>query len=112
MIQAVPPIRPPEPALPVYQILCITPPWQGQALVIPLGNSRLGTAPDCALAMGQGLGISPYHLELSCGDGRLWVMDLESRSGTFVNGQAILRAELREGDQLQVGTLCFRIRKG
>ena len=49
-------------------------------------------------------GVSRHHARLRLETDRLWVDDLESRNGTFVNGQRIeTSVALREGDKLQVG---------
>jgi NADPH-dependent 2,4-dienoyl-CoA reductase/sulfur reductase-like enzyme/ferredoxin len=37
-------------------------------------------------------------------DGRVWIEDLGSTNGTFLNGQRISRAEVKLGDQVRLGT--------
>src|SRR5579872_6709355 len=49
--------------------------------------------------------ISRRHARLVREDGVLYVEDLDSYNGVYVNGDRILgRVELRDGDELQVGT--------
>lgn len=48
--------------------------------------------------------ISPKHCELSAEAGKLYITDLSSSSGTFVNGTAIKhRIQLHDGDVLRLG---------
>lgn len=53
--------------------------------------------------------ISRLHCRLTAGATDLEVMDLESTNGTFVNGQRVQRAVLKEGDMLGVGRVAFTV---
>lgn len=58
------------------------------------------------------LGLSRRHATISCLNNRLIVQDLNSRNGTFVNGQALEKGstqELADGDELRFGNLGMRI---
>lgn len=47
--------------------------------------------------------VSRLHCRLAAGAAELEVVDLASTNGTFVNGQRIDRAVLKDGDRLGVG---------
>jgi len=47
--------------------------------------------------------VSRLHCRLTAGATGLEVVDLESTNGTFVNGQRVTQASLKEGDRLGVG---------
>jgi len=47
--------------------------------------------------------VSRLHCRLTAGATELQVVDLESTNGTFVNGQRVTQASLKEGDTLGVG---------
>jgi pSer/pThr/pTyr-binding forkhead associated (FHA) protein len=47
--------------------------------------------------------VSRLHCRLTAGAAELEVVDLESTNGTFVNGERVERALLRQGDRLGVG---------
>jgi pSer/pThr/pTyr-binding forkhead associated (FHA) protein len=47
--------------------------------------------------------VSRLHCQLTAGAAELEVLDLDSTNGTFVNGQRITKASLKEGDKLGVG---------
>ncbi len=49
--------------------------------------------------------VSRHHARLSSRDGVVYLEDLGSRNGTFLNGRRVTEAiELREGDEIDVGT--------
>jgi hypothetical protein len=52
--------------------------------------------------------ISPYHCSLLHTPLGVWVIDLLSHTGTFLNGQRIRWARLGDGDRLQLGSYCIR----
>jgi transcriptional regulator of acetoin/glycerol metabolism len=54
--------------------------------------------------------ISARHATIRAVDGEWIVEDTGSRNGTFVNGQRITTALLREGDVLQAGRVFFMVR--
>jgi pSer/pThr/pTyr-binding forkhead associated (FHA) protein len=47
--------------------------------------------------------VSRLHCRLTAGATELQVMDLESTTGTFVNGERVTQASLKAGDKLGVG---------
>ena len=51
--------------------------------------------------------LSRQHCHLFTVDGVLFVRDLGSRHGTFVNGQAIRESQVLPGDELCVGLTHF-----
>jgi len=53
--------------------------------------------------------VSKEHGELRQGDDTLWVHDLASRNGTFVDGNRVERAALREGDIIHFADVEFRV---
>lgn len=52
--------------------------------------------------------VSDYHCTIEEVDGALEVHDLASRTGTFVNGNRVMRVRLYPGDQLTVGRTRLR----
>ncbi|MCA9150289.1 MAG: EAL domain-containing protein [Planctomycetales bacterium] len=54
--------------------------------------------------------VSKLHAELFERDGELWLRDLGSTNGTYVNGIRITtEAKLRDGDIVQFATVVFRV---
>lgn len=55
--------------------------------------------------------ISRRHSEIHISGGHLWIRDLGSKNGTFVNQQQIKQAELLEaGDGIAIGKFNFRVK--
>lgn len=53
---------------------------------------------------------SRCHCEVGQIDGSLWVRDLGSKHGVFVNGFHVTSTHLMPGDRLTVGTTSFRVK--
>jgi pSer/pThr/pTyr-binding forkhead associated (FHA) protein len=66
----------------------------------------VGTAPRCKLRL-IGSGVSSYHCSLVRTSAGMWVVDLKSRTGIFVNRTPVEAACLGEGDVLEVGGYQF-----
>jgi len=62
----------------------------------------IGRSSDCALAMPHP-SVSRQHCRIWREDDRYLIEDLGSTNRTYLNGKAITRAELRDGDQISVG---------
>ncbi len=75
----------------------------GETFRLPLGIAVIGRAQDTQIRLIDD-GVSRHHCRIQLEGDRLWVSDLESRNGTFINGQRIdTRTSLRDGDKIQVG---------
>jgi pSer/pThr/pTyr-binding forkhead associated (FHA) protein len=69
----------------------------------------LGRRQDCDLQIPL-MGISRQHCELSVKGAKIFVKDLGSSNGTFVNGKRVQQSqELAPGDRLQVGLVLFTV---
>jgi len=53
--------------------------------------------------------VSRFHCLLERKGDRIWIRDLESANGTFLNGEPITAAFLKDGDSLQVGLTAFDV---
>lgn len=70
---------------------------------------RIGRRPDSDLYLPCS-NVSGSHAEIREEDGQLWVYDLDSTNGTFVNGNRIKqKTRLRARDTIQFGTTVFHI---
>ncbi len=69
-----------------------------------LGPSvTIGRARTCEIALDEP-SISRTHARVTCsGDGNWWLVDLQSRNGTYVDGFRVDRHRLQDGDRLQLG---------
>ncbi len=79
----------------------------GQLFPLDCERAILGRHPECDIVLESGA-VSRHHARILAMDGEFYVEDMNSRNGTFVNGQAVEgRLRLDEGDQLSVCDLVF-----
>jgi pSer/pThr/pTyr-binding forkhead associated (FHA) protein len=69
---------------------------------------RIGRHPMATLRIDDET-VSDFHCELGRINGVLWVRDLGSTHGTFVNGFHVVQSHLMPGDRLTVGMVTFRV---
>lgn len=78
--------------------------------VVLSGISVIGRDPACAVVIGH-RAVSREHAVIRPEEGFGFVIeDLDSRSGTFVNGVRTRKAVLQEGDTIKVGSTVLRVR--
>jgi transcriptional regulator with GAF, ATPase, and Fis domain len=80
----------------------------------PLRKSEFALTDSLAIGSGSSNGIclddpsvSPSHCRISREDGRYFLTDLNSASGTFLNGIPIQHRQLTPGDEISVGNSVF-----
>jgi pSer/pThr/pTyr-binding forkhead associated (FHA) protein len=53
--------------------------------------------------------VSRKHAKISIGPGKIVIEDLGSTNGTFVNGEKVRQARLKEGDRILIGTSILKL---
>src|ERR1700690_1551883 len=56
--------------------------------------------------------VSRKHARIAMQSDQIWIEDLGSTNGTFVNGEKIKRARLKEGDRVLIGTSILKVIAG
>ena len=81
-----------------------------ESFEIPASNVSIsiGRADEAVIRLNDRF-VSRLHCRLELTDGEVIVRDLESRHGTFVNGEAITEAAVQPGDTLMVGMSRLRV---
>jgi pSer/pThr/pTyr-binding forkhead associated (FHA) protein len=70
----------------------------------------IGRSPGCGVAMTDDIYTSTLHARLFRHNDQLWVEDLGSTNGTYVNSEQISQAmRLGKGDLLQIGSTVFEV---
>jgi hypothetical protein len=70
----------------------------------------IGRSPGCGVSMPEDIYTSTLHARLFRRNDQLWVEDLGSTNGTFVNSEQIKQAvRLGKGDLLQIGSTVFEV---
>lgn len=91
----------------------------GELIILREGATVLGRATDCEIYLPDGE-VSRRHscverLREEAGQDRVFVRDLGSTNGTYVNGQRMARAttpqELHPGDVVRVGGHAFKLKR-
>jgi pSer/pThr/pTyr-binding forkhead associated (FHA) protein len=75
---------------------------RGVKLVDLSGRLTIGRSSKCDLSIDRPL-LSRIHAVLSADQGGFSIRDLDSRNGTYVNGERIHRAPLRHHDTIRIG---------
>ena len=92
-----------------FATLRVLAPEARQGELVPIDTEiTVGRGGGCALVLADDQYASTVHARVFRRGNDLFVDDLESRNGTFVNGKRISSTtKLRKGDQLQFGgTVC------
>ncbi len=77
--------------------------------VFPLKElTVIGRANDCDISL-PAAHLSRRHAQLHVVDGLLFVKDLGSANGTFVNGKQVNEARVKRGDELRFDALSFGV---
>jgi hypothetical protein len=75
----------------------------GRTMSLPDGEHDVGRMSDCWLTLDDEL-ASRYHARFIASGGNLELQDLQSRNGTYVNGERIEgRVQLKDGDRVRIG---------
>ena len=78
---------------------------------IPIDRNpfRIGRSANLPLSL-RSEHVSNEHAEIDEQNGKLWIRDLQSTNGTYVNGIKVSDAvALQEGDLIQFAAIAFRV---
>ena len=73
-------------------------PGRGKAFRIYEGKNIIGGNLDCDIVVES---LEPHHFSIRCEGGIVIITDLDSDSGTHINGERILRKEV-ENDEIKI----------
>jgi predicted component of type VI protein secretion system len=81
----------------------------GRAISIKRNKLLIGRAEECDVRP-LSEEVSRRHCAVHVGPAEVWVEDLGSRNGTFVNGERITeRTQVKDGDMIRVGALQLKV---
>jgi len=82
---------------------------KGKVLTLPAEVVTIGRDPEAHIRVNSTV-VSRHHCEIHVRDQKVYLKDLGSRNGTFVNGEAIFgEVKLNPGDTLHVGAMIFQL---
>ncbi len=87
---------------PLATLLVVLGPDQGKSLQLRPGTYRIGRDRHSHLQL-RDTEVSRKHALLEVSEQGMWIEDVGSSNGTFVNGERVDRRELRPGDRIRMG---------
>lgn len=82
---------------------------QGEAFHLYEGRNRIGSSPQCDIHIPDE-GVQDQHLSIRFSSSQWMLTDLDSETGTFLNGKRIYRNELKDGDKIKIGKAVLQIK--
>jgi hypothetical protein len=106
------PPRPPGQAARSYVLRFISGKYQGGEFpIVPEKQILVGRSSDLDMVLVEDM-VSRKHARIAMQADQIWIEDLGSTNGTFVNGEKIKRARLKEGDRVLIGTSILKLIAG
>jgi pSer/pThr/pTyr-binding forkhead associated (FHA) protein len=96
-----------KPAQPQWQIKALTGTISGKMFLID-GTKVMGRDPGCDIVI-NGPHVSRRHAELSMRSNSLWMKDLGSSNGSFLNGKRCEESILKNGDEVKFDAMTFKV---
>ncbi|MFP5376095.1 MAG: FHA domain-containing protein [Acidimicrobiia bacterium] len=92
-------------------VLRVVEPADRRGTAFPLGDElTVGRATSCQVPLPEDSYASQLHARIFRRDGRLWLEDLGSTNGTYLNAKAVTApVALRRGDRVQVGRTVLEV---
>jgi pSer/pThr/pTyr-binding forkhead associated (FHA) protein len=95
-----------------YVLRFISGKYQGGEFPISAGKEIVvGRSSDLDMVLVEDM-VSRKHARILMQPDGIWIEDLGSTNGTFVNGEKIKKAKLKEGDRVLIGTSILKVIAG
>jgi hypothetical protein len=95
-----------------YVLRFISGKYQGGEFPVAVDKQILiGRSSDLDMVLVEDM-VSRKHARIAMQTDQIWIEDLGSTNGTFVNGETIKRARLKEGDRVLIGTSILKLIAG
>jgi hypothetical protein len=92
-----------------YTLSIIEGPHTGEVFSLRKLPALIGRGSGSFIRLDNDLGVSRRHAELYEQDGQLYIKDLKSSHGTYVNSSNIDDRRLKDGDQVQIGITILKV---
>jgi pSer/pThr/pTyr-binding forkhead associated (FHA) protein len=97
------PYDPTEMHAPAAELLSVT---DGKRIPLTMRSTLIGSRDDCDVVL-PARGVEPSHAIIFEREGRRYIRDLRSVSGTWVNNNAVGQIELNDGDDIRIAQAEF-----
>ncbi len=92
-----------------YALRFISGKYQGGEFSLPANREIVvGRSSELDMVLVEDM-VSRRHAKIIVADDQIFIQDLGSTNGTFVNGEKIKRAKLNEGDRILIGTSIIKL---
>ena len=93
-----------------WRLVLVEPPAEAGAAFSIDGEATLGRGGGCTVPLAFDTFVSQVHARAIDRDGTLWIEDLGSRNGTFVDGEPVHEpTRVAKGARLQVGETVLEV---
>jgi hypothetical protein len=93
-----------------WRLVVVEPAAEAGAAFSVEGEATLGRGGGCTVPLAFDTFISQVHARAIDRDGTLWIEDLGSRNGTFVNGEQVHEpTQVAKGTRVQVGETVLEV---
>ena len=104
-------MMPPPPSRPAraFALRFISGKYQGGEFPLPEnGEVVVGRSGELDMVLVEDM-VSRRHAKITVTNGQIFIQDLGSTNGSFVNGERIKRSKLSEGDRVLIGTSIIKV---
>lgn len=92
-----------------YVLKFISGKFQGGEFALDMNDELIiGRSSELKMVLIEDM-VSRHHAKITTTDSEVFIEDLGSTNGTFVNGERITRAKLKDGDRILVGTSIIKL---
>ncbi len=84
-----------------FQLNAASSALMGRSWVIE-NETLIGSSEQCQVQI-RADGISQVHAKIVLEEGRIDIEDLDSATGTWLNGERVVKASLASGDEIRIG---------
>jgi len=96
----------------LWRLVVVEPPSEAGAAYVIEDEITMGRGGGCTIPLGFDTFVSTVHARAFDRDGTLWIEDLGSRNGTFVNGEQVHEAtKVAKGTRVQVGETVLEVER-
>ncbi len=92
----------------MYKLVAIAGKLRGQEFSLEEGENIIGRDSGCTISLSLN-GVSKKHAQISITGDSIFIEDLGSSNGTFVNDLLIKKSELKSGDRVAIPDVIFQV---